>query len=380
MFLIRKEFHIILACLFLINQGFSQQASPPRQSVAPVVMKDHRSGKSIREIEAVPEIDQESTKDLRLQSQPVQGNAETSMTSSQVQWLNEYQSKRNTFLVNDGKLSSSEKAELQSIISESKKTINGSFTYVYMQLRESRNKPESKQYLETAIKLEPGNELLLTEIAWQAERRNDAKTREKAVSALEKTGRISALQIKFAEWIISSTPSNALIVSHGENDTYPLWKASKSNHVIISLAMLEDLSWLNSTIAKWDKSIQFKEIPSESQFLERILQSQKSSYLLWTLRPELLKPFENKLFPVGPSMELCHSSQNNLIKLKQFYFTDSVRKYILSDSWRSDPYAPLLGNLIPGIRMLLVSSVISDSERRILKQMEEKIILNSKSK
>jgi hypothetical protein len=144
--------------------------------------------------------------------------------------------------------------------------------------------------------------------------------------------------------------------------------------------MLEDLSWLNSTIAKWDKSIQFKEIPSESQFLERILQSQKPSYLLWTLRPELLKPFENKLFPVGPSMEFSHSSQNNLIKLKQFYFTDSVRKYILSDSWRSDPYAPLLGNLIPGIRMLLVSSAISDSERRILKQMEEKIILNSQSK
>jgi hypothetical protein len=358
----------------------AQQASPPTQSIAPVVMKDHRSGKALKDSRTDSSIDTESIQESRIQLSTVQGNAVSASSNAQIQWLNDYQLKRNIFLSNDGKISISEKNELQRIITDSKKSINGTFAYSYMQLRESRNKSESNQYLEEAIKLDPNNKLLLTEVAWLAERKSDIKTRNKAIDTYILKGGITEFQLKFADWIISSTPSNSLIVCHGENDAYPLWKANQSNHIIVSLAMLEDLSWLNATLSNWDKSIQFKEVPTESQFLLRVLQSQKPAYLLWTLRPELLNPLADNLFPIGPAIEFTNKSNDNLIKLKRFYFSESFKKYVLGDFWINDIYSPTMANLIPGIRMLLTSTIVSDSERRFLKQMEERIIINSRSK
>lgn len=376
----------LLVMLIGINKS-QGQANSPSQSAAPVIILDHRDGSSkiedksrlVQKRQEALSIEEESIREVDANRKDFDANLKLSNQNAQEEWLSTYQTKRNAFILNDGKISASEKNALERIVTESKASINGSFACYYMQLREKRNQPESLPLLKQALVLEPNNALLSAEAAWIAERNGDLALRNKALKAYQASGFISNVQMQFASWMLAEIPQNGLIITNGENDTYPLWLNNSSNKLVISLAMLEDVSWLNKTIAKWDANIHFQKSPSEQEFLNRITKSKQPSYLAWTIRPDLLAPFSNILFPIGPLLQVEDMNNDNVIQLRNFYFTKEVKTYLLNNHWKNDKYAAILGNLIPGIQLLMQNPLVSDSQRRILQQMLANISTNSKN-
>jgi len=377
-----------LGVLFLMFIGLDViqgQANTSSQSSAPVIILDHRDGSSIKEGKAKTFLKKEELHPAKSESLDDVNTSEKDFDlsgnnlNSQKAWLNTYQTKRNAFIVNDGKISASEKSALERIIIESKASINGSFACYYMQLREKRNQPESVQLLKQAISIDPNNALLSAETAWIAERIGDLSLRNKALNAYRSSGFISNVQLKFASWMLDAIPQNGLIITNGENDTYPVWLSNTSNKLVISLAMLEDVAWLNKTIAKWDASIHFKKSPSEQEFLNRIIKSNKPCYLAWSIRPDLLAPLSSQLFPIGPLLQVNDTNNDNVIRLRKFYFTEEVKAYLTSSEWKNDKYAVVLGNLIPGIQVLMQSPLVSDSQRSTLREMLANLSANSKN-
>jgi hypothetical protein len=297
---------------------------------------------------------------------------------SEIYWYNAYQTLRNSSLSNDGIIDNREQSEINSMIETSGKSIQGTFSWNYMQLRNNRNNENAQNYFINAVKLEPKNALLPAEAAWLAERNGNIDLRNKAIESIKNNGTISAFQSVYANWMLEVIPDGSLIVTNGEFDTYPIWEKQHSKKFyVVSLAMIQDAAWLKRTLHTWDKSIQLKG-NSESDFIAALLKSNKPVFFSFTIRHELLTKYQSNLFPVGPLCRFSKIPANNYQELKQFYVNKSRNSYLNSLVWRNDKYAAIARNLIPGLIILEQSSLLNDTEKKDLLQLK-KLIENSNS-
>ena len=351
----------------------NQEAPSKKEKVQAVRIQKSTSKSSNKKSESMPEsVSEEESKFPMKDSQMGQE------MQSEIYWYNAYQTLRNSSLSDDGIIDSREQSEINSMIENSGKAIQGTFSWNYMQLRNNRNNAAAQSYFINAAKLEPANALLPAEAAWLAERNGDAELRNKAIQSIKNNGTISAFQSVYSNWMLDVIPEGSLIVTNGEFDTYPIWeKQNAKKFYVVSLAMIQDAAWLNRTLHNWDKSIQFKG-NSESDFIAALLKSNKPVFFSFTIRQELLTKYQYYLFPVGPLCKFSKKPTDNIQGLKQFYLDKTRVKYLNSLVWKNDKYAAIARNLLPGIIILEQSSLLNDAEKKDLLQLK-KLIENSNS-
>ena len=286
-------------------------------------------------------------------------------------WFNAYQVKRNAELSDDGMLDVTEQRALKTLVESSKSEIAGSFTWNYLQLRENRNSTKAMSFFTQASQLQPTSSLLPAEAAWLAERAGDLSLRNKALESCKANSTITAFQSTYSRWMLDAVPEGALIVTNGEFDTYPIWEQQgKKNVWIVSLAMLQDATWLKKTLLSWDPSLRYTG-NSETDFFNTISASQKAIYFSWTLRSDILNTYRSHLFPVGP---LCRFSQDyilNVSELQRFYTSKPVVNVLQSSGWKNDRYAQLARNLIPGLIMLQQNPDLNSTEKQQLVTLQQ---------
>ena len=345
-----------------------QESSSKKEKVQAIRIQKSIPASSRKKSDAMPESMKEeesrvSVKDAQL-GQEMQ---------SEIYWYNAYQNLRNSSLNNDGIIDNKEQSEINSMIETSGKSIQGTFSWNYMQLRNNRNNENAQSYFINAAQLEPSNALLPAEAAWLAERNGNVELRNKAIQSIKNNGTISAFQSVYTNWMLEVIPEGSLIVTNGEFDTYPIWeKQHTKKFYVVSLAMIQDAAWLNKTLQNWDKSIQFKG-NSESNFIAALLKSNKPVFFSFTIRQELLTKYQSYLFPVGPLCRLSKIPANNYQELKQFYVNKTRINYLNSLVWKNDKYAAIARNLIPGLIILEQSSLLNDSEKKDLLQLKNLI-------
>jgi hypothetical protein len=360
---------ILMFLLPMILWGQAQQeSSSKKEKVQAIRIQKSIPASSRKKSDAMPESMKEeesrvSVKDAQL-GQEMQ---------SEIYWYNAYQNLRNSSLNNDGIIDNKEQSEINSMIETSGKSIQGTFSWNYMQLRNNRNNENAQSYFINAAQLEPSNALLPAEAAWLAERNGNVELRNKAIQSIKNNGTISAFQSVYTNWMLEVIPEGSLIVTNGEFDTYPIWeKQHTKKFYVVSLAMIQDAAWLNKTLQNWDKSIQFKG-NSESNFIAALLKSNKPVFFSFTIRQELLTKYQSYLFPVGPLCRLSTIPANNYQELKQFYVNKTRINYLNSLVWKNDKYAAIARNLIPGLIILEQSSLLNDSEKKDLLQLKNLI-------
>ena len=365
---------IIMLLLPMILWGQAQQESKPqKEKVQAIRIQKSIPVSSRKKSDDMPESMKEE--ESRISANDAQMGKEM---QSEIYWYNAYQTLRNSSLSNDGIIDNREQSEINSIIETSGKSIQGTFSWNYMQLRNNRNNENAQNYFINAAKLEPTNALLPAEAAWLAERNGNEDLRNKAIQSIKNNGTISNFQSVYTNWMLEVIPEGSLIVSNGEFDTYPIWeKQNTKKFYVVSLAMIQDAAWLNRTLHTWDKSIQLKG-NSESDFIEALLKSNKPVFFSFTIRQELLTKYQSNLFPVGPLCKFSKNPTDNIQGLKQFYLNKTRINYLNSLVWENDKYAAIARNLLPGLIILEQSSLLNDAEKKNLLQLK-KLIENSNS-
>jgi hypothetical protein len=365
---------ILMFLLPMILWGQAQQeASSKKEKVQAIRIQKSIPASSRKKSDAMPESMNEeesrvSVKDAQLGQE----------MRSEIYWYNAYQTLRNSSLSNDGIIDNKEQSEINSMIETSGKSIQGTFSWNYMQLRNNRNNENAQSYFINAANLEPTNALLPAEAAWLAERNGNLELRNKAIQSIKNIGTISSFQSVYTNWMLEVIPEGSLIVTNGEFDTYPIWeKQNTKKFYVVSLAMIQDAAWLNRTLQNWDRSIQFKG-NSESNLIAALLKSSKPVFFSFTIRQELLTKYQSYLFPVGPLCRFSKIPANNYQELKQFYVNKSRINYLNSLVWKNDKYAAIARNLIPGLIILEQSSILNEAEKKDLIQLK-KLIENSNS-
>lgn len=178
---------------------------------------------------------------------------------SEIYCYNAYQALRNSSLNNVGIIHNNEQSEINSMIEISGKSIQGTFSLNYMQLRNNRNNENAQSYFINTANLGSNSALLPAEAAWLSERNGNLELRDKAILSIKNNGTISFFQPVYTNWLLEVIPEGSLIVTNGEFDSYPIWEKQHTKKCyVVYLAMLQDAAWLNRTLRNWDKSIQFK--------------------------------------------------------------------------------------------------------------------------
>ena len=285
-------------------------------------------------------------------------------------WLNEYTSRRNSFTASEGHLTQAEEMQLSALVNEAEQSIAASFELNYMKLRQNRNKSVAGEFLREAVK-KGGltHPLLLPEMAWIAERNNDMMARNRALEAYQAAGQVSQGQTIIAKMSATIAGTDALIITNGEFDTYPIWLNTPNAHVI-SLAMLDDKAWLRRSLNAWDPSLMVNTI-NDANDLMRILRNKASKpvYVSLSLRPDLLNQYAQSLFPIGPLARLQKNESDVTAQLKAFYLKASFEKDILNIP-STDSYVRATANLLPGLVTLYRSGEqITQDERAKVKAL-----------
>ena len=345
-----------------------QESSSKKEKVQAIRIQKSIPASSRKKSDAMPESMKEEESRVSVKDAQLGQEMQT-----EIYWYNAYQNLRNSSLNNDGIIDNKEQSEINSMIETSGKSIQGTFSWNYMQLRNNRNNENAQSYFINAAQLEPSNALLPAEAAWLAERNGNLELRNKAIQSIKNNGTISNFQSVYTNWMLEVIPEGSLIVTNGEFDTYPIWeKQHTKKFYVVSLAMIQDAAWLNKTLQNWDKSIQFKG-NSESNFIAALLKSNKPVFFSFTIRQELLTKYQSYLFPVGPLCRLSKIPANNYQELKQFYVNKTRINYLNSLVWKNDKYAAIARNLIPGLIILEQSSLLNDSEKKDLLQLKNLI-------
>jgi hypothetical protein len=285
-------------------------------------------------------------------------------------WFNEYTSQRNDFTASEGHLTQAEEMQLSALVNEAEQSIAASFELNYMKLRQNRNKSGAGEFLREAVK-KGGltHPLLLPEMAWIAERNNDMMARNRALEAYQAAGQVSQGQTIIAKMSATIAGTDALIITNGEFDTYPIWLNAPNAHVI-SLAMLDDKAWLRRSLNAWDPSLMVNTI-NDANDLMRILRNKASKpvYVSLSLRPDLLNQYAQSLFPIGPLARLQKNESDVTAQLKAFYLKASFEKDILNIP-STDSYVRATANLLPGLVTLYRSGEqITQDERAKVKAL-----------
>jgi hypothetical protein len=376
-FIMPNRYLAIISLLFFAFQAFAkaQQSSPQKTRIQPIEFIDHReSSKNLKKEASKEEASRSKfavSSELARDEDFIDNSA---LESSGIYWLNIYNSKRNSFILNDGLINSNEKSELANIANQSIANAENTFEANYIKLRETRNSNQAYRFLRRANELSPNNESLYLEKAWQAERFENYSLLKSNITSAYNTNQISAFLTKISSFILQEAQPNSIIITNGENDTYPFWHLSDNKNItVISLAMLEDVAYINKKLKNANSSISFKKIPSENEFIKALLNSSKTVYLSWGTRPDILEAFKTKLYSVGPMLQLSNTNIDNVVLLKKFFLNNEVNSYLLGNTWSRDKYAPFATNFFPGIRTLINSNSLSDSELRQLRNLETTI-------
>jgi hypothetical protein len=305
----------------------------------------------------------------------VEADSKSSTTAANMQplyWLNQFQAKRNALLSKHGTINAAGKRELENVVWEAGSYIKTSFEWNYMNLRLHRNDANAADYLKQAVQLKGVQTLLFPEMAWIAERNGAKAERQQALKEMERQGAFSEIQLEQARWMIQQVPARTLIITHGENDTYPLWLLQNQNIEVLSLAMIEDRNWLLNTLKRWDGTKNWEAaLGSEQKLIQTLLrQASQPVYLSLSIDKEILAPNIQNLYPVGNLARLSASHYDAFPELFDFYLNPGLKAKLSRETWRQDPFRETLANLQPGA-YLLKKELERRSDQASISQLEQ---------
>jgi hypothetical protein len=286
---------------------------------------------------------------------------------------------RSNYLDNDGLILSNEQRSLEQLAKTYEGASHSEYEAAYALLRVYRNSAIGGKYLNRATALKPTDARLQLEAAWIAERMNKISERNAAASMAQKSGLISQTLVQQAEWLLQAAGKNGIIITNGENDTYPFWISPNANNcTVISLQFINEADYINRKLSEAGIKSELQTYADPSDLLLLLKNSGKSVVLNWTIHPDILKKWQHNLYAVGPGLILSKNSVNNISLLRQFYLNKSNGKKIKSEIWVNDPFAATMANLIPGITVLLNSGSLSDSDKKSVLSLYNELVSNLK--
>lgn len=248
------------------------------------------------------------------------------------QWLNLYLSKRFAAYGQTGRsISSTEEAELASIIQQMKGALGESYEYQYASYLQLNKKDDGLSYLEKAYQLDPSNPEIWDDKLFQAVIEENEADQRGFANALVEVGYYSGALMEYNSNVLNSIAQNGILITYGQLDTYPLMVMQKGFDYRGDIKII-CVEWLNSEKYKKQLSKQLGlnvlHWTSQSTIKEIIKDVKQTVYVGLTVPPAQLKELKNQLYCTGLAFMYSNGIVNNLQSLDYNWNNTFAKKYL----------------------------------------------------
>jgi hypothetical protein len=260
-------------------------------------------------------------------------------------WLNYYKASRfSNYTATSNKINANDQKELDNIVSEMKKNVPNTFEYNYTKYWNGNNDISLFPYLEKAYQISPNStELYDDMIAYYELTGNEIKKKEFCTKWYNSND-IPDQVIKYNYNVLMSLEQNAVIITNGDYDTYPLWilqnvKNVRNDICVINKNLIAKDSYRISKFKTTGICDVANSNPETSPlfwfkaFCEK--NPNKSIYFGLTTSPEILSTMKDKLYLTGLAYKFSNTSIDNIPIMKKNweekfdikYFSDLLNEY-----------------------------------------------------
>jgi hypothetical protein len=284
-------------------------------------------------------------------------------------WLNYYTASRAALQTKSGTGDAPDfQKGLSKIVEEMGAAIPKSFEYNYVVWWNSGNDPEKASFLREAYRLQPDNPRIFSDMVTWNEVRLDRTQRKVINQKWYESNDMDPALLFYNYNVLMSVDKDAILITNGDNDTYPLWILQDA------LGVRKDVMVINQSLILLDDyrteifgdfkiksfTTTFNSAGSVPAFREALFDhirknSERPFYYALTVSKEDLKPVEDYLYITGLASLYSKKEPDNIRLLAKNFRERFMLDYLLLDvPYRAPEKSHTMMNLnyLPSMKLL----------------------------
>lgn len=261
-------------------------------------------------------------------------------------WYNYYRSTRNHIRtdVEDKRTPAEKSAQLAALVNAMEKVVPESFEYNLCKWMDGGNDyKHNLSYLKKAAQLGPERIEILSEMIVWAEIERDITKRDKYSQKWFESPLLSPGLLYYNYNVLIGLKSNAILITQGDNDTYPIWilqsQGIRQDVTVLNTSLLNIDSYRTKVFAelgitKWETTT-LNTISDGSQrysneLVKHLASNSKKNqvYIALTVGEELTKPIAEHLYLTGLAYEYSPTSIDNIALMKKNFEQEYALDYL----------------------------------------------------
>jgi len=252
-------------------------------------------------------------------------SAHLEQTNAQT-WFNYYSSARfGAYSKTSNVIDATEQNELDSIVLAMEDNVPHSYEYHYVKYWNGRYDPALFNHLETAAQLRPNSVELYDDFIAHYEISGQDKKKDEYCKKWHAAGAISNEVYSYNRNVLVGLPRNAILITNGETDTYPLWILQSVENVrpdvqVLNLNLLQRDGYRTKRLHELGlKSSTAYDVANPKHFLLDLGQQnpQARLHLGLTVAPAILTYLQHNLYLTGLAFEYSDNGVDNLAQLEK---------------------------------------------------------------
>jgi len=229
-------------------------------------------------------------------------------------WLNYYKAAR---------YAGADQQELNDLIQQMSVVIPGTFEYHYARYLNSNRDLSYAKDLLNAYMLQPNRTELYKEIALYFTWSGDQENLEKILKKWKSAGEIPDALNQYAHNLLATPSVNALLITDGEYDTYPLWIMQqvdkyRTDVKVLNISLLDKTQYRTDILKKYGLSCSYAG-NNHAKIIQTLLHENPSAtfYFSFTINTSTLQSIQSNLYNEGLAYRYAKDKYNSLSRLEQ---------------------------------------------------------------
>lgn len=255
-------------------------------------------------------------------------------------WFNYYKANRYAQATSESDtIYSKERFEkIQSIVEEMKEYIPNSYEYNIIKWLNGGNNKKNYPYLIKAHELRPREIEPMIDLLTYHELDGNIEKRNYFAKLWYESGEVSPGLLNYNYNVLQSLKSNAVILTYGDNDTYPLWILQIVHNVrpdvkVLNFSLVHNYEYakkINSSLEINIPACEFNPCSMLEILIENCTKTKRPFYLTLTqsLDPSIKDKYETKLYLTGMAYEYSPTKIDNIAILKKNVEKNFVLDYL----------------------------------------------------
>jgi hypothetical protein len=258
-----------------------------------------------------------------------------SASSTSDEWIAVYFEQEAQYLnLNNRQVTTAGKEILDLISRKVQEFAPGTFASYYIPYHELVPSSSTKSLLDQASAAEPNNSLVFDDYVAQGELNRDASMKKKYSKKLEAASVYSLPTMEYNLNVLNSLPTNAFLITYGNDDTYPLWIWQEvfntaTTVTVINVDLLAHADYRKNICQRLNiADFNAIELDAEARIDKLLGSSNGNIYLALTIAPNILKNHSKDLYLTGLALHYSDGSISNLAALASNWENRFARSYI----------------------------------------------------